>query len=94
MLRILHQIFRTGVVTEPLPEQVEAAGPLRGQACFIALILVLRNRRHKLNPVAVHQLDNLQKMIIVYQFLFVPCSEIIFFSFLSNVSTCTPSITL
>ena len=24
MLRILHQIFRTGVVTEPLPEQVEA----------------------------------------------------------------------
>jgi hypothetical protein len=24
MLRILHQIFRTGVVTEPLPELVEA----------------------------------------------------------------------
>src|SRR5512137_2500997 len=24
MLRILHQIFRTGIVTEPLPEKVEA----------------------------------------------------------------------
>lgn len=31
MLKILHQIFRTGVVTEPLPEEVEAEITIVGQ---------------------------------------------------------------
>ncbi len=31
MLKILHQIFRTGVVTEPLPEEVEAEITVVGQ---------------------------------------------------------------
>ena len=43
MLRILHQIFRTGIVTEPLPIEVEAGIEIVGQR----LEEIIRKRFHR-----------------------------------------------
>ena len=42
MLRILHQIFRTGIVTEPLPKEVEAEIEIAGARLEEAIIKCFR----------------------------------------------------
>src|SRR5512136_421150 len=51
MLKILHQIFRTGVVTEPLPEEVEAEITVVGQRLEEAV------RRRFSRSLAIREVD-------------------------------------
>src|SRR5512137_133117 len=51
MLKILHQIFRTGVVTEPLPEEVEAEIAVVGQRLEEAV------RRRFRGSLAIREVD-------------------------------------
>ena len=51
MLRILHQIFRTGIVTEPLPPEVEAGVEIIGAKLEAAI------RRRFRRSLAIRQVD-------------------------------------